>query len=288
MAKVQTSAGMTKKKNVQINLSVQSVGVFSGLVMGCIFTGQIKWCASVLMRGRTQQNQCGADMENDNRHNRTINNTKESSRTSHRRTFKSRHQTGWFTSVCGSWFCCVESQTTPSAFSSVVLRSLQWRLPPSLITTVSICRWFFPFYPLFLCSSLSIPALSVLLWGVLIFHPTSNHHIDRLTGRPVGGLLEHAALAVVLLQAEDELTTFIFPQNDTDVRRTKKKIEKKNQLSGLWFQHVWPQSSFMIVPEHFLLLHVLMGFGSLFDRGHICKTTPYKLVNKIFDQSRWK
>lgn len=231
------------------------------------------------MRGRTQQNQCGADMENDNRHNRTINNTKESSRTSHRHTFKSRHQTGWFTSVCGSWFCCVESQTTPSAFSSVVLRSLQWRLPPSLITTVSICRWFFPFYPLFLCSNLSIPALSVLLWGVLIFHPTSNHHIDRLTGRPVGGCLNMLHWLLSFSKPKMNWPHLFFLKMIQTSGRQKKK---KNQLSGLWFQHVWPQSSFMIVPEHFLLLHVLMGFGSLFDTGHICKTTPYKLVNKIF------
>lgn len=66
---------------------------------------------------------------------------------------------------------------------------------------------FLPSLPLFqsLCSS---PLC--LLWGVLIFHPTSNHHIDRLMGRPVGGQLEHAALAVVLFQAEHLLTTFIF------------------------------------------------------------------------------
>lgn len=59
--------------------------------------------------------------------------------------------------------------------SSIVLRSLQWRLPPSLITTESICRWFFPFYPLFLCSSLSVPALSVCCGGFLfsIQHQTT-------------------------------------------------------------------------------------------------------------------
>lgn len=87
-------------------------------------------------------------------------------------------------------------------WSDTVLRSLQWRLTPSLITTESICRWLFSFYPLCLCSSLSVPALR-LLWGVLIFHPTSNQHIDGLMGRPAGGRLEHAGQAVVLFQAAD-------------------------------------------------------------------------------------
>lgn len=43
MAKVQTSA--------ELNLSFQSVGLFRSLVLGWRFTGQIKWCALVLMRG---------------------------------------------------------------------------------------------------------------------------------------------------------------------------------------------------------------------------------------------
>lgn len=53
MAKGQTSA--------ELNLSFQSVGLFRGLVLGWRFTGQIKWCALVLMRGRTQQKQHDAD-----------------------------------------------------------------------------------------------------------------------------------------------------------------------------------------------------------------------------------
>lgn len=58
--------------------------------------------------------------------------------------------------------------------------------------------------------SLFQPSLFVV-GGVLIFHPTSNQHIEGLAGRPVGGRREHAALAVVLFQAADKLTTFIFP-----------------------------------------------------------------------------
>lgn len=167
--------------------------------------------------------------------------------------------------------------------SSAVLQSLRWRLPPSLITTESICRWFFPFYPLFLCSSLSVPALSVCCGGVLIFHPTSNHHIDRLMGRPVGGRLEHAALAVVLFQAADELTTFIFLR----MIKTSCKKKKKNQLSGLWIQQTRPQSSSIIVPEYIINSDVLLGLRPhLFDFHHwrvwklktdLTFTFPYQL-----------
>lgn len=58
-----------------------------------------------------------------------------------------------------------------------------------------------------LCSPLSLFQPSVCCGGVvLISHPASNHHIDRLMGRPAGGWLEHT---VVLFQASDEQTTFI-------------------------------------------------------------------------------
>lgn len=36
--------------------------------------------------------------------------------TFHCQRLKSRHQTCWFTSLSGSWFCCGESQTIPTAF----------------------------------------------------------------------------------------------------------------------------------------------------------------------------
>lgn len=46
--------------------------------------------------------------------------------------------------------------------------------------------------------------------GVPIFHATSKHHIDRLSSCPVGGQLEHAALANVLFQVRASESTFVF------------------------------------------------------------------------------
>lgn len=176
MAKVhcRTSAGL---KKIQIHLSIRSILVVSSLVMGCTLTGQNKWCASVLMRGRTQQCRYGTDMKNDNRHNRTIKYNRKLLVTV---VFMIRD---WKADIipAGLPYCVVvgvlNRRLLPPLFyaSNIVLRSLQWRLPPSLITTESICRWFFPFYPLFLCSSLSVPALSVCCGGFLfpIQHQTT-------------------------------------------------------------------------------------------------------------------
>lgn len=84
MAKVQTSAGMTKerKKKIQINLSVESVG-------GLQWSGHgthIHWSHQMMCLGFDEREDAtrtsvAQTRENDSRHNGTINNTKGRSRT---------------------------------------------------------------------------------------------------------------------------------------------------------------------------------------------------------------
>lgn len=144
--------------------------------------GQIKWCALVLMKRKNQQNNMAQTQKND---------------------FKERCAIQWRATGNGNFFLAdtkadirppdlpfrglrgsveLNRRQLPLLFygRNTVLRRLRWRLPPSFITTESICRWFFP--------SFSVPALCLLWGGVLISHPTSNHHIDGLMGRPAGGV----------------------------------------------------------------------------------------------------
>lgn len=96
---------------------------------------------------------------------------------------------------------------------------------------------------LFLCSSLSVPALLCLFWekkgggGVLIFHPASNRHIEGLVGRPAGGQREHAALAVVLFQTADKMTTFILPgtMKTAQIKKKGKNPDRPTQFQAFDF-----------------------------------------------------
>lgn len=189
----------------------------------------------------------------------------------HRQRFKSRHHTCWFTLMCGSRFCCVESQTTPTASLWI-----ECSPSPSAVKTAAIFNhntvhlsMVLPFLP---SLSLFQPSLFVV-GGVLIFHPTSNHHIDRLMGRPVGGQLEHAALAVVLFQAADELTTFI--------NLTMIQTSCKNHFSSQAFDFNKPGLKAPARLSQNASLTDLAGFGSLFDWGHICPAAT-KLGNARF------
>lgn len=99
--------------------------------------------------------------------------------------------------------------------SRPALRSLRYAEPPSLITTEFICRWFFLFSPLLLCSCLSVPAPSVIVVGVLLFWLTSNRHIDRLMCRLVGGQLKTSSIGRSPLPRRtftDHISSF-FPKN---------------------------------------------------------------------------
>lgn len=123
-----------------------------------------------------------------------------------------------------------------------------------------------------LCSS-----LLCLLWGVLIFHPTSNHHIDRLMGHPVGGQLEHAALAVVLIQVADELTTFIF------LRMIQTSCKKMISALRPLISTSLASKLLHDCPRTHLYLMFCWDLGLSLISGHICITTSAsKLHNNRF------
>lgn len=157
MAKVQTSADMTKerrKKKNQINLSVESVGGLQWSGHGT----QIHWSHQMMCLGFDEREDAtrtsvAQTRKNDNRHNGTINNTKGSSRTCRGLRLKKQTsdrpvlpQRGLLGSVVSNRRHSLRFFRAPS------VRSLQRRPPPSFITTgvhLSTVLPFLPFLPLF-------------------------------------------------------------------------------------------------------------------------------------------
>lgn len=234
MAKVQTSAGMTKERKFQITLSIQSVGGLQWSGHGThIHRSHQMMCLGFDEREDATRTSVAQTQKNDNRHNGTINNTKGSSRTCRglwpkkqtpdRPVLPQRVLLG---SVVSNrrhslWF-----------FRAPSVRRLQRRPPPSFITMgvhLSTVLPFLPFLPLFRSLPLySSPPCVVVRGGFLLSvqHQTTAVSTGARAAQQ-GGCLNMLYWLLSFSKPKMNWPHLFFSQTITDIRHRKGGFLKK-------------------------------------------------------------